>query len=94
MAHPSVALGFSEDGGRCGNEFNSLHDLIMWLLRHKHPPHPDPDPWYREMTKIAEGLQLIVVAAGLEDVRMRAAVTKQGVDQTTKALTTMAQQVG
>ena len=81
----SVELGGSDDDRRCGNEFGSLHDLIMWLLRHR-PNPPDPDPFVRELTQVAEGLQKVVIAAGISDARMRSALAADAVKITQTAL--------
>ena len=81
----SVELGGSDDDRRCGNEFGSLHDLIMWLIRHR-PNPPDPDPFIRELTQVAEGLQKVVIAAGVSDARIRAALATDAVKMTQNAL--------
>jgi hypothetical protein len=80
-----VELGGSDDDRRCGNEFGSLHDLIMWLLRHR-PNPPDPDPFIRELTQVAEGLQKVVIAAGVSDARIRSALATDAVKMTQNAL--------
>ncbi len=81
----SVELGGSDDDRRCGTEFGSLHDLIMWLLRHR-PNPPDPDPFVRELTQVAEGLQKVVIAAGVSVARIRAALAADAVKMTQNAL--------
>lgn len=89
MSHTGFARyadGGSDDDRRCGNEFGSLHDLIMWLLRHR-PNPPDPDPFVRELTQVAEGLQKFVIAAGISDARVRGALAGEAVKMTESALT-------
>ena len=79
---PTVGGGSLVAMDRCGNEFHSLHDMIMWLIRHhKIPNPPDPpdhEPWYRHMTEIAEGLQKVVIAASMTDVNIRKSVALEG----------------
>ncbi len=83
----SVELGAVDDYDRCGNEFGSLHDLIMWLIRHRHPNPPDPpDPWIKNLTEIAEGLQKVVIAASVNDSRMRASLAADAIKATETAL--------
>ncbi len=83
----SVELGGGDEYDRCGNEFGSLYELIRWLITHHHGPNPpDPDPWIKNLTEVAEGLQKVVIAASVSDSRMRASLAADAVKMTQTAL--------
>jgi len=84
----SVGLAAGEDDyDRCGNEFGSLYELIRWLITHHHGPNPpDPDPWIKSLTEVAEGLQKVVIAASVSDTRIRASLAADAIKSTEAAL--------
>ena len=82
----SVELGGGDAYDRCGNEFGSLYELIRYLITHHHGNPPDPDPWIKNLTEVAEGLQKIVIAASVNDSRMRASLGADAVKMTQTAL--------
>lgn len=95
MSHTVLAPNVAELVGieamdQCGNEFGSLRELIMWLIRHHKwpPPGPDPgpDPWINQLTNIAVGLQRVVIAADFKDPKMRSAIAMDGIKTVQTAL--------
>jgi hypothetical protein len=85
MSHTALASNLVEMGGgdafeQCGNEFGSLRELIMWMIRHhKVPNPPDPEPWLKYLTTIAEGLQKVVIATDFKDAKLRSSIALEGV---------------
>ena len=83
----SVELGGGDAYDRCGNEFGSLYELIRYLITHHHGPNPpDPDPWIKGLTEVAEGLQKVVIAASVSDARIRASLAADALKSTETAL--------
>ena len=68
----------------CGNQFNSLRDLILSLIHHHHPD--PPDPWIRNLTQVAEGLQTLVVSTRIHDSKLRASVAREGLENAKEGL--------
>ena len=86
-AFASTQLGGGDAYDRCGNEFGSLYELIRWLITHHHGPNPpDPDPWIKSLTEVAENLQKVVIAASVSDSRMRASLAADAIKSTQAAL--------
>lgn len=86
MAPAKALATIATEWDDCGNSFNSLHDLIMWLIKHgKHPP-PPPDDWLIDLTNVAQGLEKVVYAISIKDSALRASLAKQGLDQAKASL--------
>ncbi|HEU5402975.1 MAG TPA: hypothetical protein VFU86_16575 [Terriglobales bacterium] len=82
-----MELGEGDAYDRCGSEFGSLRELIVWLIRqHRFPSPPGPDPFINQLTEVAEGLQKIVIAASVSDARVRASLAADAVKVTQTAL--------
>jgi hypothetical protein len=80
MQPKNIAAGVSEDWDRCGNEFNSLRDLIWWLIHHN-PPPPPQDDWLRSLTQVAHGLQNVAYAMRIASPTLRTSLAREGLDQ-------------
>jgi|ERR1017187_5189949 hypothetical protein len=80
-------------GDQCGNEFNTLKELIWWLIHHRRGPHPPgPDPW-NELTQIAQGMQQMAIAIRFAEKNVRGTLAANGAAQATNAINRLSKQL-